>query len=61
MLNFAEKALKNPRFQGWFKKRDYSAVNPELRREQEFEECFARTERLKKSPVFFMRRALNAR
>ena len=60
-LKFAEKTSKNPRFESWFRRKDYSNVNPELRREQTFEESFARTERLRKSPVFYMRRVLNAR
>ena len=56
-LNFAKKCEKNPRFKPWFAEKDYSNLN--LREERRFEELFARTERLKNSPLFYMRRALN--
>ena len=56
-LNFAKKCLKNPRFKTWFVEKNYSNLN--LREERRFEELFARTERLKNSPLFYMRRALN--
>ena len=57
-LSFARKTLKNPRFASWFPQRNYGDLN--LRKEKKFDELFARTERLKKSPLFYMRRALNA-
>ena len=57
VINFARKTASNPRFEKWFPKREYNGV--ELRREQIYEEKFARTERLKKSPVYNMRRELN--
>ena len=58
-LSFAEKSAKNPRFEHWFKEKNYNGLN--LRRGLNLEENYARTERLKKSPVYYMRRALNAR
>ena len=51
-LNFAIRTEKNPRFRKWFPKKNYNGV--ELRTELEYEERFARTERLKKSPLFFI-------
>ena len=56
---FAEKTAKMPRFADWFKKKKYDRVG--LRRELTYEEDFARTDRLKNSPVFYMRRVLNAK
>ena len=57
-LNFAKKAASDPRVCHWFPKRNYGDLN--LRREAEYEEHFARTERLKMSPLYYMQRALNA-
>ena len=57
-INFAKKAESNPRFAEWFPRRVYNN-SVELRNEQKIEEKFARTDRLKKSPVFYMRRELN--
>ena len=54
-LSFAKKCTNNDRFKHWFVKRPES----NLRRSLVYEENYARTERLKKSPVFYMRRALN--
>ena len=56
-LNFAEKTQKNPRFAHWFPLRTHEG--PELRRNLKVEETYARTERLRRSPVHYMRRALN--
>ena len=56
-LNFAKKAANDPRFEHWFPRRNYGELN--LRREVKYEETFARTERLRKSPLHYMRRALN--
>ena len=58
ILNFAKKSEANPRFTNWFPKKSYEDLN--LRRTKTFEEVYARTERLKNSPLFYMRRALNA-
>ena len=57
-LNFVKKSEKTERFKKWFPERDYGDIN--MRQEKKFVEEFARTERLKKSPLFHMRRALNA-
>ena len=54
---FAVKTSKNNRFAHWFKRKDYGDLN--LRVKKPFEENFARTERMKKSPVFYMRKLLN--
>ena len=58
VLSFAKKAKKDIRFKHWFPEKDYGTLN--LRREKKYEEQHARTERLRKSPIFFMRRLLNA-
>ena len=56
---FAAKALKNPRFQHWFPVR---RINRPTRSSAsatiQYEEKFARCDRLKNSPLFFMRRRL---
>ena len=57
ILNFAVKTQKNPRFKDWFPEKEYEGLN--LRKEKKYQELFARTERLKKSPLYHMRRALN--
>ena len=54
---FAEKTSKNERFGEWFKEKDYG--ERDLRNKKRYTENFARTERLKKSPVYYMRRLLN--
>ena len=58
-VNFAKKCTTNERFKDWFVEK--SSCDYDLRRELRYEETFARTERMKKSPIFYMRRALNAR
>ena len=57
-LNFAIKAQNSARFAHWFTRKNYDGLN--LRKEKKYEEFNARTERLKNSPLFYMRRALNA-
>ena len=54
---FAQKCLKNPRFAGWF------PLNPPSRRrgKETYKEEFARCNRLKNSPVYYMRRRLNGK
>ena len=54
-LNFAKKCIKDNRFQHWFKEKPRN----NLRSNKIYEEQFAKTERLRKSPLFYMRRALN--
>ena len=56
-MNFAKKAVQSERFSKWFPLKN-NPVN--LRNCQKYEEFYARTERLKKSPLFYMRRGLNA-
>lgn len=58
-LNFAQKTSNNPRFAHWFEKRQETDYN--LRVVNTYEEYFARTERMKKSPLYYMRRMLNAK
>ena len=55
-VNFAKKCTRNERFSSWFERKN-PAVN--LRNSLTYEESFARTERLRKSPLYYMRRALN--
>ena len=57
VLNFARKTESKERFKGWFPRKDDGGIN--LREELTYEEKYARTERLKKSPLFYMRRELN--
>lgn len=55
---FAQKTLSNPRFsETWFPVND--SVEHDLRRRLKYKEFYARTERLKNSPMFAMRRCLN--
>ena len=58
-LNFARKCTLNERFDDWFVEKNAN-VNYNLRSEKKYEESFARTERMRKSPLFYMRRALNS-
>ena len=57
VLNFARKTVQKERFKEWFPQKNYGELD--LRRELLYEEKFARTERLKRSPVYYMRRELN--
>ena len=54
---FARKCLSNPRFCKWFPKNQGRAT----RNTEEFLESFAKCDRLKNSPVFYMRRRLNGK
>ena len=54
-LNFAKKCTKNARFAHWFVEREKN----NLRCSKKYVECFAKIEKLKKSPVYYMRRTLN--
>ena len=57
-VNFAKKASASARFAAeWFPEKEYGDIG--LREERKYKEFFARTERLMKSPLFYMRRALN--
>ena len=55
---FAKKASENVRFGHWFREKDYGDLN--LRHKSKYDEEYARTERMRNSPVFYMRRILNA-
>ena len=57
ILNFAKKIEKNSRFKEWFPEKNYEDLN--LRSEKKFLEKHARTDRLKNSPLYYMRRTLN--
>ena len=54
---FADKALKNPRFAPWFPLRAGRPTRTSLK----YEEMHARCDRLKNSPLFYMRRRLNGK
>ena len=54
---FAAKALKNPRFAHWFPHK----AGRQTRTSMKYEECYARCDRLKNSPLFYMRRRLNGK
>ena len=55
--NFAKKAAKSDRFAKWFEE---ATKDRTLRKNPVYKETFARTDRLRNSPLFYMRRALNA-
>ena len=57
LLKFAKKAAQNPQFANWFPKNTNRSSN---RIGKEFEEVHARTDRLYFSPIYVMRRRLNA-
>ena len=56
LLKFAQKASSNPQFMDWFPRNNNRSSQ---RTGKEFEEKFARSDRLYNSPLFAMRRALN--
>ena len=61
-LKFATKCANSARFGDWFPKKEHyeDIVNGHcLRTEKTYREDYARTDRLKNSPVFYMRRQLN--
>ena len=55
---FAYKCLSNPRFCKWFPKK---TNRTSARNKEEYLEEFAKCERLKNSPIFYMRRRLNGK
>ena len=57
LLKFAKKAAQNPQFAHWFPKNTNRSSN---RVGKKFEEIYARTDRLYFSPIYVMRRRLNA-
>ena len=58
---FAQKCLKNPRFAKWFPLREGLRASRRLADKEIYRETFARCERLRNSPVFYMRRRLNGK
>ena len=56
LLKFARKSSNNPQFKKWF---PLNKNRSSQRGGKEFEEKFARSDRLYNSPLFAMRRALN--
>ena len=55
---FAAKCLKNPRFVSWFPQRTGRRGG---RNSEQYLEAFARCDRLKNSPIYYMRRRLNGK
>ena len=55
---FARKAANSPRFAKWFPKNEGGRA---VRNRDEFKEMHAKTDRLKNSPLFYMRRRLNGK
>ena len=56
---FAKKCLGSSRFSTWFPPR--AAGRSSRRRGEEFEEEYARCDRLRNTPIFYMRRRLNGK
>ena len=55
---FATKCINNPRFSGWFPE---TSGRRSARRKDIYLEQYARCERLRNSPIFYMRRRLNGK
>ena len=55
--NFAKKCLQSDRFKAWFPRNE----NRRGRQGDEYKEFFAKTDRLKNSPLYYMRRRLNGK
>ena len=55
--NFARKCLSSDRFKHWFPRNE----NRRGRQAEEFKEFFAKCDRLKNSPLYYMRRRLNGK
>ena len=58
-LNFAQKCLKNPKFEDIFKKKE-KVHQMKTREGEKFDIQFAHTSRLKNSPIIYMQRLLNS-
>ena len=56
--NFANKCLKSDRFKKWFPENDMRRSG---RQSEKYKEYFAKNDRLKNSPLFYMRRRLNGK
>ena len=57
--DFAAKAEASPRFSAWFPKK--VGVRAASRVKEVYQETFARCDRLRNSPVHYMRRCLNGK
>ena len=55
---FAQKCLQNDRFKAWFPENE---GRRSARQGEKYKEFFAKTDRLKNSPLFYMRRRLNGK
>ena len=58
---FASKCLKNPRFSSWFPLKDNGRTLRGPAAKEKYKETFAHCERLRNSPVHYMRRRLNGK
>ena len=58
---FAQKCLKNARFSGWFPMKQVGRSTRRAAGPPEYLEEFARCDRKKNSPIFYMRRRLNGK
>ena len=58
LVRFSEKMAANPRFADWFP--EHTPYPYQIRRQKKFNEELAKTNRLKNSPIFVMRRLLNS-
>ena len=58
---FAAKCLKDPRFSGWFLHKGGTRASSRSGIAEKYEEKFARCDRLRNTPLFFMRRRLNGK
>ena len=56
--NFAQKCLKSERFRKWFPETELRRSG---RQSERYKEFFAKTDRLKNSPLYYMRRRLNGK
>ena len=58
---FAQKCLKNPRFASWFPLKEGGRSSQRLTSKEKYRETFARCERLRNSPIHYLRRRLNGK
>ena len=57
LTNFAKRTSQNPRYADWFPENDNNSYN--LRNSEQYQIHFAKHERLKRAPIYAMRRILN--
>ena len=58
---FSQKCLGSDRFRGWFPLKSGVRASSRAATSEKYKESFARCDRLKRSPLFFMRRRLNGK